>query len=64
MSLISPREIFLAALECKAVNVILIGLLAHFTGFDLDIMREAVKNSVPAKFLDINLKAFDMGAAI
>ncbi|MBE6563782.1 MAG: indolepyruvate oxidoreductase subunit beta [Ruminococcaceae bacterium] len=48
----------------KAVNVVLIGMLAHFTGFDLDIMREAVKNSVPSKFLEVNMKAFEIGAAI
>jgi len=27
-------------------------------------MREAVKNSVPSKFLEVNMKAFEIGAAI
>ena len=46
----------------KAVNVVLIGLLAKYVGFDLDIMREAVRASVPPKFLEINMKAFEAGA--
>ncbi len=45
----------------KAVNVALIGLMAHALGFDPDILREAIKISVPEKFLELNLKAFDLG---
>lgn len=45
----------------KAVNVALIGLMAHALGFDTDILREAIKMSVPEKFLELNLKAFDLG---
>ncbi len=47
----------------KAVNVALIGLMAHALGFDPDILREAIKMSVPEKFLELNLKAFDLGVA-
>lgn len=45
----------------KAVNVALIGLVAHDLGFDEDTLREAIKMSVPEKFLELNLKAFDLG---
>ncbi len=47
----------------KAVNVALIGLMAHALGFDPDILREAIKMSVPEKFLELNLKAFDLGVS-
>lgn len=47
----------------KAVNVALIGLMAHSLGFDTEIMTEAIKMSVPEKFLELNLKAFELGAA-
>lgn len=45
----------------KAVNVALIGLVAHALGFDEDTLREAIRISVPEKFLELNLKAFDLG---
>ena len=45
----------------KAVNVALIGLVAHALGFDEETLREAIRISVPEKFLELNLKAFDLG---
>lgn len=45
----------------KAVNVALIGLVAHSLGFDEDTLREAIKISVPEKFLELNLRAFELG---
>ncbi|MDR2903623.1 MAG: 2-oxoacid:acceptor oxidoreductase family protein, partial [Clostridiales bacterium] len=53
------------ALECgsqKAVNVVLIGLLASISSdFTKEEWLEALKSTVPAKLLDINLKAFEAG---
>ncbi len=45
----------------KAVNVVLMGVLAAKTDIAYDTWVEAVKATVPAKFLELNLKAFDMG---
>jgi len=45
----------------KAVNVALIGLMAKYSGFDTELIREAIRISVPAKFLEVNLKAYDLG---
>lgn len=45
----------------KASNVALIGLAAHVLGFDHDILRNAVAACVPAKALEVNMKAFDLG---
>ena len=47
----------------KAVNVALIGMAAHALGIDDETLREAVRMSVPEKFLELNLKAFDLGAS-
>ncbi len=45
----------------KAVNVALIGLMAKYSGFDLDLIRKAIEISVPEKFLEVNLKAYELG---
>ncbi len=45
----------------KAVNVVLIGAMAKFTDISKEIWLEAVKECVPAKFLELNLKAFELG---
>jgi len=45
----------------KASNVALIGLMGQYLGFDVETLREAVKMSVPQKFLDVNMKAFELG---
>ena len=45
----------------RAVNVVLIGLLAKSTDVAKEIWIDALKSTVPPKFLDVNLKAFDIG---
>lgn len=45
----------------KAVNVVLIGLLAKSMNVDKNVWIETIKETVPEKFIDLNLKAFDMG---
>ena len=45
----------------KAVNVVLIGMLARRTEIPYEEWIETVKTTVPAKFLEINLKAFEAG---
>ena len=45
----------------KAVNVVLIGLLAKSTDVTKEIWLDAIKETVPEKFLDVNLKAFEIG---
>lgn len=45
----------------KAVNVVLIGAMAKKTDIPLNVWEEALKSTVPAKFLDINLTAFSKG---
>ncbi len=45
----------------KAVNVVLIGVMAKSTDIAYEKWIEVIKETVPAKFLDVNLKAFDAG---
>lgn len=45
----------------KAVNVVLIGVLAKDSGIEKEEWIETLKETVPAKFLELNLKAFDYG---
>ncbi|MBE6827412.1 MAG: indolepyruvate oxidoreductase subunit beta [Ruminococcaceae bacterium] len=45
----------------KAVNVVLIGVLAKQTDISYEEWVDAVKSTVPEKFVELNLKAFDLG---
>lgn len=45
----------------KAVNVVLIGVMAKSTDIPYEKWVETIKTTVPEKFLDANLKAFDLG---
>lgn len=54
-------EIAQKAGNIKAVNVALIGVLAKSTDVPYDKWVEALKSTVPEKFIELNLKAFDMG---
>ena len=47
--------------NARAVNVVLIGFMAKNTDIPYETWIETIKTTVPAKFLDINLKAFDLG---
>ena len=48
----------------KAVNVVLIGLLAKSTDTDKQVWIDTIKETVPEKFLEVNLKAFELGYAL
>ncbi len=63
-----PDTVFVDALRlaqeagnAKAVNIVLIGVLAKHMDIDKQAFLEAIKNTVPAKTLDINLIAFELG---
>ena len=47
--------------NAKAVNVVLIGVMAKNTEISYEDWIETIKSTVPAKFLEVNLKAFDLG---
>jgi len=45
----------------KATNIVMLGALCRLFGFDKEVMKEAVAACVPAKFAELNLKAFELG---
>jgi len=45
----------------KAVNVVLIGVMASKTDIPYENWIEVIKTTVPPKFLEVNLKAFELG---
>ncbi len=45
----------------KAVNIVLMGKLSNYFDFSEDEWMEAIEKSVPAKFLELNKKAFILG---
>ena len=45
----------------KAVNVVLIGVLAKTSNIDKEVWLNVIKETVPEKFLELNLKAFELG---
>jgi indolepyruvate ferredoxin oxidoreductase beta subunit len=45
----------------KAVNVVLIGVMAKSTDIPYEIWLETIRETVPPKFLEVNLKAFELG---
>lgn len=45
----------------KASNVVLMGVLSSKLGFDREVWENAIEECVPAKFLELNKKAFELG---
>lgn len=48
----------------KVENTVLLGVLSLFLPFQDTIWKEVIKEAVPEKFLDLNLKAFDEGVRL
>ena len=51
----------LEAGSAKAVNIVLMGHFAKFSGIEKEKWTEALKKVIQPKFLEMNLKAFDLG---
>ncbi|MFZ3132265.1 MAG: indolepyruvate oxidoreductase subunit beta [Desulfosporosinus sp.] len=52
------------ALQCgniKAVNIVLLGLMAAKTAIEKQVWDEALKEIVPEKLLEVNVEAFNAG---
>lgn len=67
----APQTVAVNALkiakECgsiKAVNIVLLGLAAKTSAIEKGIWLEAIREVVPPKALDVNLKAFEAGYSI
>ena len=58
---IDALKLALEAGNAKAVNVVLIGLLASKMDIEKDLFLKALEDNVPQKFLSLNKKAFELG---
>lgn len=60
---IDATKIAIDAGKAVAANAVMIGAVAAVKGFPLkkDQLKETLAENVPQKFLDLNLKAFDLG---
>lgn len=47
--------------NAKASNVVLMGVLSNKMEFPVEVWEEALRQCVPKKFLELNLKAFALG---
>ena len=45
----------------KAVNIVLLGRLSHYFDISQDAWQSSLKANVPAKFLEVNQRAFELG---
>ncbi|HJD23864.1 MAG TPA: indolepyruvate oxidoreductase subunit beta [Firmicutes bacterium] len=47
--------------SAKATNVVLLGLAAHYLGFDKEMWVDVIRTTVPPKTIAVNEKAFELG---
>ena len=47
--------------NAKAVNVVMLGVLTKYIGIDKQLFLSAIIDNVPQKFLELNVKAFEIG---
>ena len=61
ITLVNALELAEKAGNFKAVNVVLIGVMAKSTDIAYEKWVETIKQTVPPKFLEVNLAAFELG---
>lgn len=59
--IVEAQELAKKAGTPKTANVVLLAALASLLDIEKNIWVEVIKHRVPQKFLDINLKAFELG---
>ncbi len=48
----------------KALNIVMLGVLSNFLEFSPDQWNQAIRASVKEKFLDMNIRAFQLGKGL
>ena len=61
--LIPATELARSAGTPKAANVVLLGALSRALGFEGDVWQRVIEARVPEKYLDVNCRAFKLGAS-
>ena len=49
--------------SAKAVNIVLMGRLSRYFDIPVEKWQQAIRECVPPKFVELNLKAFELGRA-
>jgi len=62
--IVDGLDLALEAGNPKTVNTVLLGVLFNKLEFKKELWLEALKKMIPARLLDINLKAFELGCQI
>ncbi len=47
--------------ESRTQNVIMLGSLSHFLKFPFELYKTAIEKNIKAKFVELNIKAFEIG---
>lgn len=63
-TIVSGLDLALQAGNSKTVNTVLLGALSNILDFDRDLWLQALRKMIPARLLDINLKAFELGCQV
>ena len=58
---LSAKSLAVEAGVARASNVVLLGYLSKYLPFSLDSWKDAIQRRVPAKFVEGNLRAFELG---
>lgn len=58
---VDALDLALEAGNSKSTNVVLVGVMANYMDIPVESWKESIKATVPAKFLELNIKAFDLG---
>jgi indolepyruvate ferredoxin oxidoreductase beta subunit len=61
VKLVDAAEIAMAAGNIRTVNTVLLGVLAPYLDFEIELWKKVLHEAFPAKILDENLNAFDLG---
>jgi indolepyruvate ferredoxin oxidoreductase beta subunit len=63
-TVINGLDLALEAGNPKTVNTVLLGALSKMLDVEYDLWIQALNKMVPARLLDINLKAFELGRSV
>ncbi|HCP15720.1 MAG TPA: indolepyruvate oxidoreductase subunit beta [Peptococcaceae bacterium] len=47
--------------DARAANVVLLGILARYLDFPMELWQDAIRHTVKEKLIDMNLRAFEVG---
>ncbi len=59
--IVETKELLREAGNKKALNIVMLGVLSNYLDFSEEAWHQAIRNLVKEKFVDLNLKAFDLG---